>query len=260
ECEIDDPSHYMEAEVRIKPFVTAIGLSSDARYLFAATRTDQKLVFMHANDSASGGSVLVGPENDERRCGWEAGNGGTIEDDQGKPATWPENPEALLAGPLADFMPASANPTNAEYVVVAHRGGGTMLGSVSLFVLQPGHDGKADKLTSTGVLGGMVQGAAQVSYDPVTKLIYVPIAASATPNKLLARVGIEVPIGPDGQPDIMQALPYDAGGVLLDGVESAYNDTRDVAFIAGIPGAAAAASEDRALIVSQEPSALLLTD
>jgi hypothetical protein len=246
------PSDVLEDEVLITPFATAVGLSSDGSYLFAATRTDKTLLFIHASSSADGGKVLECGEDAERRCTLRADGGRDVLGDDGNPLPWPKDPEALTAGPMSDWAPQGKS-AQGEYVVVAHRGG-----DVSLFVLREDRRGKADELTRTDVIGGLPAALTQAVYDHDTKLIYLPVSA-ASPAKVLDRVGVVLPQNADGSLDSAHALLYDAGYLQLEAV-AAVNDTRDIAFIAAVPDAGDGLSQDRALIVAEEPSALLLAD
>jgi hypothetical protein len=252
-CAIDPiKDGIFEDEVWVGPFSTSLALSADGSYLFAATRTESALDFIHVDASASGDAVLSCNKG-ELRCGLHAAPAIDRSKDTKQTLAWPSDPEAIISGPLADWLPPGSG-VQGDYVLTAHIGG-----QLSLFVLQPDQRGTAQELVMTDVLSGQLPGAlTRLAYDPVTKLIYLTVATSAS-GKLLERVGIAIPESADGVPDPSHALVYNAGALFLSAVGS-FSDTRDVTFIPAIPESGTALAEDRALVVSRAPSALLVVD
>jgi hypothetical protein len=251
----------LDDEIRITSFSTAIGLSSDGRYLFAATRTDSSLIYMHVDAEAAHPGDVLSCKGDEITCSMRGERLPDPLGTGGEALSWPPDPEALVAGPLSDWQTDQATPVDGDFVLVAHSGitsGGVPSGAVSLFVLQPGRGGQPAKLSLASALTGLAGALPGISYDPITRYAYMPLAAGGSP-KLLTRIGVAVTTNSDGKVDFNGTRPFYADELFLDGA-APFSDTRDVAFLPAVPNAGVALAQDRALIVSQQPSALLVTD
>ncbi len=247
ECEID-PGKVLEDEVWIGPFSTALGLSSDGEYLFAASRTEDNLTFIHVNASASKDAVLR-CNGMEKRCSLHAVPDDDVTQDTPAKLAWPADPQLIISGPLSDWLPA-ASAVQGDYVLTAHAGG-----ELASFAFDPQAKSDSDRLRMTGVMPGLAGALTRAAYDPATRLLYLTAAAAGS-DKLLERVGVSVTFDPSGKP---RPLPYAAGALALTGVQRA-SDTRDVAFIPEVAAAGGTLAQDRALVVAQAPDALLVVD
>jgi hypothetical protein len=226
-----------DSEVLIGSFSTALAMASSGSALFVSTLTDEGLSYMRIE----GGNLVA--------CGNGQACSSRVAADTGQHAselTWPGNPVAIISGPLSDWAPAERDVTG-EYVMVAHR-----TGEISLMLYRPGDPG--GELTLIDVLEGYPETLTKLKYDPTTRLAYMSIAAGSG-NKVLGRVGVAIPEGADAT----AARLYNAGPVELTSIQTS-NDTRDLAFVPAFPAAGAALAEDRALVLSTEPSALLVVD
>jgi hypothetical protein len=227
----------VEGEVLIGSFSTALAMASSGNALFVSTLTDEGLSYVKV-----GGDNLV-------TCGAGQACSSRVASRSGQHAdelVWPGNPVAIISGPLSDWVPPERGYAG-EYVMVAHR-----TGEVSLLLFRPGDpDGE---LVLIDVIAGFPETLTKLKYDPTTRLAYMTLNAGSG-TKLLGRVGVAIPEGADAT----QARLYSAGLVELTSIQTS-NDTRDVAFVPAFPAAGAALAEDRALVLSTYPSALLVVD
>ena len=238
DCTIPTDSVY-DSEVLIGSFSTALAMASTGSALFVSTLTDEGLSYMRID-----GDDLVSCGDGHACSSRVASSSGQHADE----LAWPGNPVAIISGPLSDWVPAERGDVGpGEYVMVAHR-----TGEVSLLLFRPGDpDGE---LVLIDVIAGFPETLTKLKYDPTTRLAYMSIAAGSG-TKLLARVGVAIPEGADAT----QARLYSAGLLELTSIQTS-NDTRDLAFVPAFPPAGAALAEDRALVLSSEPSALLVVD
>jgi hypothetical protein len=236
DCTIPTEAAYA-SEVLIGSFSTALAMASSGSALFVSTLTDEGLSYMRLD-----GDNLVACR-DGLACSSRVAPRTGLEAEE---LVWPGNPVAIISGPLSDWTPAERGLAG-EYVMVAHR-----TGEVSLLMFRPGDP--AGELVLIDVLDGLPETLTKLKYDPTTRLAYMSVAGGSG-NKLLARVGVAIPEGADAS----QARLYNAGALELAAIQAS-NDTRDLAFVPAFPAAGAALAEDRALVVSTEPSALLVVD
>jgi hypothetical protein len=234
-------------------------VSPDGTEVFAPTRTDDSLEYIHLNADATGDHVLS-CGNAGRECDQFAVRG----QDELKPdqqLAWPPDPLAVITGRLSDIASNAPDATGTSagdnsdipgyYAMVAHRGG-----EVSLFVPE---GGKPDgKLVLDGVLSGLPVQVTELAFDPQSKLVHFTILDGGA-NKLLARVGVVVPRDADGTPQVDRTFLYGQTPLALEAVEG-FGDTRDLAFVPALPTAGAAFDAPRALVVARSPSALLVVD
>lgn len=230
-----------QSEAWIGSFSSALAMASDGSAVFIATRTDDTLSFV----TRGGGGALIG-------CGDHACTARVSDDTspRSKPLAWPGNPVAIVTGPMSQWADPGQTVTG-EYVMVAHRSG-----AVSLFTYRADLGPLA--LTLIDVLEGLPTVLTEMAYDPSTKLVHMSIAG-LTSLRVLARVGVAIPELADGADAAAAARLYDAGVIGLTGISSG-NDSRDLTFIGAAPNAGAGLAQDRALVLSTEPSALLVVD
>jgi hypothetical protein len=227
----------VDSEVLIGSFSTALAMAQSGSALFVSTLTDEGLSYIRV-----GGDNAVACGDGQACSSRVASRAGQHADE----LEWPGNPVAIISGPLSDWVPAERDYAG-EYVMVAHR-----TGEVSLLLFRPGDpDGE---LALIDVIAGFPETLTKLKYDPTTRLAYMTLTAGSG-TKLLGRVGVTIPEGGDAT----QARLYSAGLVELTSIQTS-NDTRDVAFVPAFPAAGAALAEDRALVLSSEPSALLVVD
>jgi len=247
DCEIE-PADVFEDEVLVGAFSTALALSPDGAHLFVSTRTEGALDYIDVDASQDKDAVLRCGTG--QRCGQHSAPPGTdLLKDNHESVTWPADPQGILSGPLADWVPEDAS-ISGDYVLVTH-----FDGHISSFVFDPG---RKPPLQLTSVLGGRPGPLTRLAYDPTTRLVHVASASSGA-GGLLDRVGIGVPRDEAGSYHPELASVYEAGVLALSGTPPT-SSTFDLAFISAISGAGVALSENRALIVSQSPSALLIAD
>jgi hypothetical protein len=237
-CAIESTEDVLADEVLVSSFATALAPSPDGRFLFATTRTDASLTFVRLDADAEGDDVLDCGTG-ERRCELQAARAADA-DDPSAPMPWPNDAASITTGPLSDWTEDPEDDT--LYVLVAHRGG-----EVSLFIEQPDaqHDQPA-RFELRSVLSRLPGPLTNIAFDPATRLAHLTTGATG-----IARVGV-VPPASDGAGGML----YAAGMKVLAGTP----DTRDLTFMPAVPGAGEALSEDSALIVAQEPNALLIAD
>ena len=246
DCRADDPctvdtEDVLVDEVIISSFATSLVASPDGRFLFATTRTDGSLAFIPLDAEADGDAVLDCGE-DGPGCGLYAARGADS-NRPGERLQWPNDPAAVTAGPLSNW---TGDPDDQLlYALVAHRGG-----EVSLFIEQddPAPD-DPERFELRSVLRGLQPPLTNVGFDPATGFAYLTVGAYG-----LARVGVVPPQGEDELGSI-----YFAGAVRLQSLTAA-PDTRDVSFMAARSDAGDALAKPSALVVANQPSALLLAD
>jgi hypothetical protein len=236
DCTIPTENVY-DSEVLIGSFSTALAMASTGSALFVSTLTDEGLSYMRID----GDNLVACGEGQACRSRVASGTGQHADE-----LVWPGNPVAIISGPLSDWVPAERAEAG-EYVMVAHR-----TGEVSLLLFRPGDPG--GELALIDVIAGLPETLTKLKYDPTTRLAYLTLAAGSG-SKFLARVGVAIPEGADAT----AARLYSAGLVELTSIQTS-NDTRDLAFVPAFPAAGAALAEDRALVLSSEPSALLVVD
>jgi hypothetical protein len=251
----------LEDEARIGSFSTALtyapspldaaGEPVSEDVLLVTTRTDDNLRFVRVDSAARGNSVLR-CEDDGPRCDLHATSAIDPQTAAG-PLVWPPDPAAVISGVLSDwalsgdFQPGSPEQARAaatRYALVAHR-----VGQVSLFVEDIDADIDADgRFVLADVLGGLVPPISGLAFDPETQLVYVTSSLG-----VLSRVRVALDeSGATGRLYRTDPLTFeDAAG---------RPDARDIAFVAGRPDKGHSLAEDSALVVSFDPSALLLVD
>ncbi len=240
-CAFDDTASILEDEVLVSSFATALATSADGRFLFVTTRTDESLSFVRLDSDADGDDVLDCGTGD-RRCDLYAARARDPED-LSQPLTWPNDPAAVTSGPLSDWSGNSDD--DSLYVMVAHRGG-----EVSLFIEQPSEpENEAGRFELRSVLQRLTPPLTNVGFDPSTGLAHLTTGAAG-----VASVGVVPPQEDDGRGSL-----YYAGAIRMQSLVGA-PDARDLAFLPAVSNAGQALSEDSALIVATEPSALLLAD
>jgi hypothetical protein len=238
-CPIPDVGGVLEDEVFISSFVTALVASPDGRFLFATTRTDGSLSFMPLDAEADGDAVLDCGKSD-RNCGLLAARAPST-DRPDEAQQWPNDPAAVSSGPLSHW---TGNPDDESlYALVAHRGG-----EVSLFIETDAAIDSPGRFELRSVLRGLPVPLTNIGFDPPTGLAHLTVGAQG-----LARAGVVAPQG-----DELGSLYY-AGTIGFQSLASA-PDARDLTFLPAVPGAGDALADDTALVVANQPSALLLVD
>lgn len=242
-----------EDEEHIPSFSVGVGSNASGRRLVVATRTADAPTYVSVDPGASGERVL----RCEGGCGIDAEHTYTdrYEDKQ---VDWPDEPVAVIAGQLDDWF-VSAPPLAAgesafaededEYALIAHRDG-----ELSLFVERGGNS-----LAMTALLQGAVGGPTDLAYDASTKLVFATTFVPGQGPRVLGRFGISIPGDDDGDPIPRQANVFDAGGAVIEPFDANRN-TRSIAFLPALAAAGALFATPSALIVAQQPSALILAD
>ncbi len=248
----------LEDEILISPFSTALSVSDDGKTLFSATRTDANLGSTELDAEADHDDVLTCRGGG---CPVYAQSGEDPSSDDAKDArlSWPADPVMMLSGNLSAIADG-VDETAGDYVIVAHRGGTSAGGEMSLFVRCPVSNDvcKRGELLLVDTLDGLTPQLSSLALDPETRLVHFSVISGAG-FKFLGRVGVVVPQNADGSADVQHAFLYDAGLVQLDGV-APFADTRDITFVPALPAGGAQFQGERALVLSRDPSALLLVD
>lgn len=256
DCTID-PVDVLADEVSIGSFSTSIAYSSapeDAPsgqdYVFVTTRTDDSLAFVLVDPQAEGDDVLRCAQDDPE-CHLRAERGFDI--DRGETLDWPMEAAAVIAGPLSDW--AETGDPARRYALVAHRGG-----EVSMFVEDTDAEPDSDeRFVLSSVLSGLLAPLTNVAFDPATRLAYLTVG-----NLGIERVGFAPPpLNAEGTLDeieIHSGTLYAAGALNLEAVTQQPN-TRDIAFASALSDAGdRALDSSTALLVAQNPNALLLVE
>jgi hypothetical protein len=258
DCAVDTDD-VLEDEILISPFSTALAVSGDGRTLFSATRTDKNLGSTRLDAEADGDDVLTCSASGDCPVFARSGEDPNSDDDKDTRLSWPPDPVMILSGSLSDVADG-VDDSAGNFVLVAHRGGTAAGGQMSLFVRCPGIGGvcQQGELLLVDTLSGLSPQLTSLALDPETRLVHFSVTSGAG-FKFLGRVGVVVPRLSDGGADVQHAFLYDAGPIQLDGV-APFADTRDVAFVPKLATGGVQFEGERALVLSRDPSALLLVD
>lgn len=263
DCAIDAETA-LEDEVLVPTHGTSLGLSTDARRLYAASRTVRKLTFIDLDDTASGDGVLDCGSG--HHCDSDHQRGVDNTESQRR-TELPADPVGVITGAcqdlnLEDDPTTTADDVLGDYVMLAHRDG-----AASLFVevpddTKPDVDGGTQALPGmrpppelVHVRSGLLPDVTHIAYDARTRYVYLTSrenSSDLSQPKTLARLSV---VWDD---DPRASFIYEAGTLILDGV-SVGRETRALQFV-DPNSAAAGSSAGQAMVVSRLPPALLTVD
>jgi hypothetical protein len=233
-------------EVLIPTYATALAIDPDGTRIVVASRTEDRLttvkVRLDADDAAVDGtdavaSELLGCESPQSRdCG--TGSTNSIDVVTRERFGQPEAPSDLIIGRLSELT-GDPDDEQRDYVATAHQ-----RGAVSLYL-----DDSDDSLQLSAVLEDLGRTPTSIARDPVSGLFHVALR-----NNLLLRLGVTI----DESGELMGARLFNATAVTLSG--GTLNDLRSIAFLKEPVGLGVARGESQALIIANDPSALVLTN
>jgi hypothetical protein len=233
-------------EVLIPTYATALAIDPDGTRIVVASRTDDRLttinVRLDADDAALDdtdpvASELLGCESTASRdCGTRTTNGVNVVTREG--FEQPQAPSDLIIGRYSELTGDPAHEQR-DYVATAHQ-----RGAVSLYV-----ENEDGSLELSSVLEDLGRTPTSIARDPVSGLFHVALRSN-----LLLRLGVTV----DTSGDLKGARLFNATAVTLAG--STLNELRSIAFLKDPVGLGVAAGESQALIIANDPSALVLTN
>jgi len=237
-------------EVFIPTYATALAIDPDGKRIVVGSRTEERLTTVNVNLDADDGafervnptsarvaSDLLGCESAQSRyCGTGTTNGVDVVTLDGL-----EQPQAisdLIIGRLSELTGDPADEQR-DYVATAHQ-----RGAVSLYL-----DDDEDSLVLSSVIEGLGRTPTSIARDPISGLFHVALRSN-----VLLRLGVTI----DTTSELAGASLYNATAVTLVG--GTLSELRSIAFLKEPVGLGVAAGESQALIIANDPSALVLTN
>lgn len=240
-------------EVFIPTYATALAIDPDGKRIVVGSRTEERLTTVNVNldaDDAAFPAVkpakpapariasdLLGCESAESRyCGTGTINGVDVVTLDGL-----EQPQAisdLIVGRLSELTGDPADEQR-DYVATAHQ-----RGAVSLYL-----EDDDDTLVLSSVIEGLGRTPTSIARDPISGLFHVALRSN-----VLLRLGVTI----DRTSELAGASLYNATAVTLVG--GTLSELRSIAFLKEPVGLGVAEGESQALIIANDPSALVLTN
>lgn len=238
-------------EVLIPTYATAIALDPDGKRIVVSSRTEDALsvvnVNLDAEDAASEGgdpiaSSLLGCESaGSRDCGTETVNGLDIVTAEG--LSQPEAPSDLAIGRLSELT-GNSQDNSRDYVATAHQ-----RGAVSLYIDTLDDATGKPSLKLSSVIEGLGTKPSGIARDPISGLFHVTLLGNA-----LLRLGVTFNTSDDLEgAQLYSVTPLGIAG----GTVSAM---RSITFLDEPIGLGVAAGDSQALIIANQPSALVLAN
>lgn len=241
-------------EVFIPTYPTAIALDPDGERIVVASRTEDTLtvvdVDLGADDEALrtrnvgdriASSLLGCDQPNGRDCGTVTKAGSDFVTTEG--LEQPPAPSDVLIGRLSDLTGDPGDDAR-DYVATSHQ-----RGAVSLYVDTVDPDRGGEALTLSAVFDGLSQKPTSIARDPVSGLLHVTMLGNS-----LIRLGVTV----DPTSETGAVRLFNAGGVQLSG--GAVTALRSVAFPSSPLGLGVGPGESQALLIANNPSALVLAN
>jgi sugar lactone lactonase YvrE len=237
-------------EMLIPTYATALAIDPDGTRIVVASRTEQRLTTVNVNldaddrafervnpASARVASDLLGCESAESRyCGTGSTNGVDVVTLDGL-----EQPEAtsdLIIGRLSELT-GDPDDEQRDYVATAHQ-----RGAVALYL-----DDDDDSLVLRSVIEDLGRTPTSIARDPISGLFHVALRSN-----VLLRLGVTI----DTSSELAGATLYNATAVTLVG--GTLSELRSIAFLKEPVGLGVAEGDSQALIIANDPSALVLTN
>jgi hypothetical protein len=233
-------------EVFIPTYATALAIDPDGTRIVVASRTEDRLTTVNVNLDADDAAInesnpvassLLGCESAQSRsCGTGTTNGVDVVTLDGL-----EQPEAtsdLIIGRLSELT-GDPDDEQRDYVATAHQ-----RGAVALYL-----DDDDDSLELSAVLENLGRTPTSIARDPISGLFHVALRSN-----VLLRLGVTI----DTSSELAGATLYNATAVTLVG--GTLSELRSIAFLKEPVGLGVAEGESQALIIANDPSALVLTN
>jgi DNA-binding beta-propeller fold protein YncE len=245
-------------EVFIPTYATALAIDPDGERIVVSSRTDGALTVVDVNLDAED-AALAAPDKQpnvgeaiasdllgcgaagSRICATKTSAG--IDAVSAERLAQPPAPSDLIIGRLSDLT-GDAEDDGRDFVATAHQ-----RGAVALYVDTLDEQSGRDSLQLSSVISDLGRTPTSIARDPSTGLLHVTLRSS-----LLLRVGVTV----DRDSELGSAFLFPESPVQITGGN--ITDFRSIAFLNQPVGVGVAPGESQALVISNQPSALVLAN